>query len=325
VASTYTRPHASVPDQLALLKTRGLTIQDEPEAHAWLMRLGYYRLSAYWYPFRQRQFLQAAPSAPITTTVLDQFVAGANFDAALDLYHFDKQLRLLVLDAIEQVEVAARVDIAHSLGRADTFAQTNPSLLDGNFVAPRPGGAPSKHADWLHKLDQCTDRSKEEFVAHYKTRYGQPLPIWVSIEVWDFGLVSFFASGMKPVDRIAMANRFGVSNAVVFMSWLRSINYLRNLAAHHSRVWNRNIVDQPKLPRPGDIAMFTPALGDLNPARVYSLLCILAFLLRTIRPATDWHTRMAEHLAAFPVPGVAGVDAADLGCPAGWQAHAFWN
>jgi abortive infection bacteriophage resistance protein len=323
VASTYSKPHLPVDDQLALLKQRGLTILDEPGAAAWLHRLGYYRLSAYWYPFRQRKLVQVAPNS-ISSQVLDDFKLGATFEDALALYEFDKQVRLLIIEAVEQVEVAARVDIAHSLGQQDAFAQNNPQLLDGNFVAQRPDGS-SKHSDWLAKLDQCTDRSKEEFVAHYKTRYGTPLPIWVSIEVWDFGLVSFFASGMKPVDRMGMASRFGVPRAVVFVSWLRSLNYLRNLAAHHSRAWNRNIIDQPKLPSAGEVPMFDTALRDLNPARLYAGLCILAFLLRAIRPSTDWHTRMATHLGSFPAPGVGGIDASDLGCPPNWATHDFWK
>jgi abortive infection bacteriophage resistance protein len=270
-------------------------------------------------------FQQSSPGGPITSQVLDQFAPGASFDAALALYAFDKQLRLLVLEAIEQIEIAARVDIAHYLGAVDTFAHVNPALLDGNFTTPGAGGAQSLHDAWMGKLADCTSRSREEFVDHYRTKYGQPLPIWVAIEVWDFGLVSKFTNGMRFTDKLAMATRFGVPNAPVFASWLRSINYLRNLAAHHSRVWNRNIVDQPKMPKVGQVPQFDPVIPTCQVKRVYPLLCILAYLMCRTRQDTDWHTRLAAHLIAFPATGVGGVDLSDMGCPADWQTHAFWR
>lgn len=325
VPSTYARPHLLVAEQVELLRSRGLTVAHDEQAQAWLLRLGYYRLSAFWYPFRKREMVQAVPNGPIVRQAVDQFKAGACFEDAVALYAFDKALRLLVMEAIEQVEIAARVDIAHHLGAHDKFAHENPKLLDGNFTKKAHDGGPSNHEHWLAKLADYTNRSREEFVNHYRTKWGEPLPIWVAIEVWDFGLVSRFTSGMRYADRFAMAQRLGVPDASIFVSWLRSMNYLRNLAAHHSRLWNRNIVDQPKLPKPGVVPEFDAVLSELDVSRVYALLCILAHLVRVTRPDTDWHIRMADHLRAFPSLRIGGITTEDMGCPKGWTSHPFWH
>jgi abortive infection bacteriophage resistance protein len=298
-------------------------VADEPSALDWLRRLGYYRLSAYWYPFRERVLVQVGPDR-IENQVQDAFQEGATFEQAVALYQFDKRLRLLVMDAIEQIEVAARVDIAHFLGAVDTFAQENAALLDGNFTRPGRGGGPSDHEKWMAKLTESTDRSREEFVSHYKTKYGVPLPIWVSIEVWDFGLLSRFYAGMQFKQREAMANRFGVGRSYLMASWLRTLNYLRNISAHHCRLWNRNIVDQPKMPRAGEIPAFDPLLAEMSVERVYPALCVIAHLLRHSYPESDWPHRLVAHLLGFPVVDRPQIDLEAMGCPDNWQRHSFW-
>ena len=300
-----------------------MLVADEPAAIEWLRRLGYYRLSAYWYPVRRRDMVNLAHNK-IGWQVHDDFQQGASFEHAVELYRFDKHLRLLIMDAIEQIEVAARVDIAHHLGAADTFAQENTALLDGKFTRAGKNGGPSQHQDWLTKLTECTDRSREEFVSHYRNKYGVPLPIWVSIEVWDFGLLSRFYAGMKFADQTALAQRFGVGRADLMGSWLRTINYLRNIAAHHCRLWNRNIVDQPKLPRPGEVPTFDTVLAEMSVERVYPALCVISYLLEQANPGSGWAQRLADHLETFPTTTAPQVNVGALGCPQGWRQHPFW-
>jgi abortive infection bacteriophage resistance protein len=323
VTSSYSRPHLSFQGQLKLLKQRGLVVADDATALAWLRKLGYYRLSAYWYLFRQRTMVAQGQNR-IAWQVDDVFQAGASFENAVSLYQFDKQLRLLVMDAIEQIEVAVRVYVAHHLGAQDTFAQENPALFDAKFTRAGRNSEPSDHQAWLTKLTQSTDRSKEDFVNHYKLKYGVPLPIWVSIEVWDFGLLSRFYAGMKFADQAALAQHFGVSRPDVMVSWLRTINYLRNIAAHHSRLWNRNIVDQPKMPRPGEAPIFDAVRGEMTVERVYPSLCVIAYLLEQDCPGSGWSRRLAEHLQAFPTLVAPPTDVKALGCPNGWRQHPFW-
>lgn len=126
------KPWKTMADQLALLKSRGLQVDDETAALDYLARIGYYRLSGYWYPLREIDKAEsAAQNKPIRT---DNFIANSHFEDVVKLYVFDKRLRLLALDALERIEMAIRVDVAHLLGEQDTCAHENPACLHGNFA-----------------------------------------------------------------------------------------------------------------------------------------------------------------------------------------------
>ena len=114
----YRKPHLDFPGQLALLRGRGIDVADSAKAAAYLERIGYYRLSGYWHPLRQSRTIPAL-GGKAATQVLDTFRPGATFAQAINLYVFDKRLRLLFLDITERIEVALRVDVALLLGARD--------------------------------------------------------------------------------------------------------------------------------------------------------------------------------------------------------------
>ena len=221
----YSKPYLPLPDQLSLLKQRGLQVADDAAALDCLHRNGYYRLSAYWYPFRE---ISAGRRS-------DTFLKGSHFEDAVKLYGFDKNFKLLLLDALERVEIAVRAEIALLLGARDPFAHTNPSLFHPRFVSGQPPHGISKHREWLDKLDKQVMRSRDEFILHYERQYGSrsPLPIWIAIELWDFGMLSHFFGGLQIKDREAIAGRFSVPDWRLMESWLWSLNYVRNVIAHH--------------------------------------------------------------------------------------------
>lgn len=323
----YPKPWMSFNDQLDQLIKRGMTITDRALALEYLSRVGYYRLSGYWYAFRERNDVVLLdggkkPSiVKVTRELTDDFKSGATFQNAVDLYVFDKQLRLLVMDALERIEVGLRVDISHSLGALDPFAYTQAGLLHGDFsgkIIAKTGI--SRHQDWLVRHDQLISRSKEDFIQHCKARYGLPLPLWIAAEVWDFGTMSTLFSGMREADQDAISAKYGISNGRTFASWLRSLNYLRNVCAHHSRLWNRNIVDQPKLPPVTEIPWVAPFVGSTHArARCYLLLCIARHLLRVVNPRSTWPQRMKRHLQQFPQLSHLGLNDAGMGAHAGWD------
>jgi len=192
----------------------------------------------------------------------DEFYSNTHFSDALNLYVFDKKLRTLAFEALECIEVAVRVDIAHQLGARDTFAHHTINEFH-NGIANRVNLSTKKKRfdEWQEKYGSLVDRSKEDFVKHYRQKYGQDLPIWVAIETWDFGAMSQLYAIMKVPDKTKIASKYD-TDWKVFESWLRSLNYLRNLVAHHSRVWNRNVIDQPKLPKTGLVRWCDSFIGD---------------------------------------------------------------
>lgn len=308
----YDKPWKSYQEQLDMLIRRGLAVTDDAKALQYLERIGYYRLSGYWYPFRERSGVvcplekpthrKALKKGDTDYLILDTFKLGASFQCAVDLYVFDKKLRLLTLDALERIEIGLRVDISHTLGKADPFAYLKPECLFEGFSQQldQETGL-TRHHQWLEKQAGLIARSKEVFILHNKKKYGLPLPIWVACEIWDFGTLSTLFDGMKPEDQDAIASRYSVNNGWVFATWLRSLNYLRNVCAHHSRLWNRNMVDQPKLPTDKSLAWVDHFLDNPHRcARPFLLLCIAKHLLATINPSSSWWQRLKRLLGNFP-------------------------
>lgn len=298
---TYNRPWMSFADQLELLKSRAMQITDEPAALSYLERIGYYRLSAYWYPFRIFKYQQNPENQSITIIREDNFLPDTQFLDAVNLYIFDKRLRMLVGDALERIEVALRVDMAYLLGERDLFAHHDINQFHPRFAGQSGKSGQSKFSEWQQKYTGLLGRSKEDFVKHYREKHGPDLPIWVAIEVWDFGLMSQLFSMMKVSDQERIARKYGVQDWKVFQSWLRSLNYLRNLVAHHSRLWNRNVIDQPKLSAAGVIPWCDSFIGkaDLQ-AKPFLLLAICRHMVKVVCPGTQWPERIKKHLNHFP-------------------------
>lgn len=317
--------------QLDRVIGRGLGVQDRERALRYLERIGYYRLSGYWHVFRQQSaaccpikaFGKGPPNEQrhIRKLTLDTFKPGAQFERAIELYLFDKNLRLLALDALERIEVAVRVDISHTLGELDPCAHHKPELLDKKHGKKVSTDGVTHHRRWLTGHAKLVRRSKERFIKHYKETYGLPLPIWVAAEVWSFGTMSQFFKMMKQDHQDQIARKYGIANGRTFASWLRSLNHLRNICAHHSRLWNRNIDDQPRLPDDSSV----PWVGLVTDtarfkSRCFCLLRITRHLMDVINPTSSWADRVEKHLENdFPDLHAVGVGIEDMGAPSNWR------
>jgi len=304
-------------DQLQILKGRGLTVGDDARALSYLEKIGYYCLSGYWYPFR-------IPRAQAVGLVFreDNFLPDSTFEDAVALYAFDRKLRLLALDALERIERAVRVDVAHRLGKLDCFAQYDRALLHGNFsrraITKGPNLGRTEHQLWLEHQRKLIHRSrKQHFVAHNMNKHGR-LPIWVAIEIWDFGALSRLFAGMNVKDRDEIAAAYGLATGRELEHWLRSLSYLRNVAAHHSRMWNLNVLELSPVPQ------FDQNWQSLLNARPFMYFCIMQLLLTRISPDSSWKVRFKDLMAEFPEPANMAVTAAAFGLVQGWEGWPLW-
>ncbi|WP_157285313.1 Abi family protein [Bradyrhizobium yuanmingense] len=296
-----------------------MVVSDDALAQAYLNKIGYYRLSGYWYPYRKSK--RVGPS----TIVEDQFRDQTKFSEIVDLYVFDKKLRLLMLDVIERIEIALRVQITLQLGKHGSLAHRDRAALHPNFsIRPSPKSGEIEHEKWLRRHDEAFQRSREEFAKHFKTKYaGEQPPIWIAAELWDFGAMSFLFSGMKKADQLEVARTFGVGSWEVMTSWLHHINVARNICAHHSRFWNKPNTARPVWPSAADC----PDLGHIEfnttaKTRVYGLACLSAHLLRSINPNSEWPKRFKEVIGQFPKSKVVSLKAA--GFPDDWEKANLW-
>ena len=175
-------------EQVELLRQRGMRVNDPEHAETLLARLNYYRLSGYWYPMRR--FSQGDGTAQ------DEFVDGASFDLVVALYRFDEQLRHSVFIELDRVELAIRTKLGHELGRLDPLIYLYPQRLNAR-ARQRNKDRRSVHEVWLRKYQSALKASKEDFVAHHKSKYGGTLPIWAAVEIMDWGMLSYLY-GMSP-------------------------------------------------------------------------------------------------------------------------------
>ncbi|WP_141759518.1 Abi family protein [Brevibacterium sp. HMSC07C04] len=162
--------------QIELLRLRGMHIEDEAMARRALERVNYYRLSGYWFPYRQRSSNGGQR--------LDEFIAGTSFEEVLALYEFDERLRVGVSTPIE---LAFRSALGHELGRIDPLIHLKPNLLGPVARDPGRSAGPSRtYKKWKRRFDKELSLSREDFVVHHKEKYSGQLPIWAAVEVIDW-------------------------------------------------------------------------------------------------------------------------------------------
>jgi len=312
----YPKPYLTVSQQLALLQQRGMIIPNHSKANQCLERIGYYRLSAYWFPFR---------TVDNSGNITDTFKPNTSFETVINLYYFDKNLRMVTLDIVERIEIALRGHIASLLGAKSPLAHRDPQMLDGKFARKRNKKTQKiPHQDWLDQIDKEFGRSKEEFAKHFKSKYPQDKPpIWIACEVWSFGSLSRLYGGLTTADQNSIARIFSIPNGRILEGWIRTLNDARNVCAHHSRIWNSTIGLQPSWPTPNQV----PDLGHIASnvkaqTRIYGTLSILRYLLRSVNPATQWSSRVKQICQTFPVDPSLSLSSG--GFPNSWLQEKLW-
>ncbi|MDR2429419.1 MAG: Abi family protein [Puniceicoccales bacterium] len=320
MALDYAKPFLTIAEQVALIARRGMHVADADEAGHYLRHEGYYRLGSYLHPFRQVN--------PATGQWLDTYVPTARFSDVIRLYEYDKWLRIVMLSGLRAIEISVRVAIAHHLGARDIFAHENPRCLNGAFTTQESSRrGKTQYQAWLDKYHLLLARDdQEDIVRQFIAKYGQRIPIWVAIELWDFGLLTRFFGGMKFADQQSVSRHYGVEEPHLFASWLRSFNYVRNVCAHHSRLWNRNIVEQPRLvtKHPDPLLRHLTERGVKAPgSRVYATLALATFVLRRMNYRGSWGGDAVQLLEKFP--SCESLSPGMMGIPNGWRAFPLWK
>lgn len=299
MTTLFQKPSLGIQDQIALLQQRGLVIADQALAVRSLSHISYYRLRAYWYYF------EVDP-----TDGQHVMKPGTTLEQILGLYEFDRKLRLLVNDGVERIEVAARGSWAHHI-----------AMVYGSHGYTEEQNY-SNAEQFQRNMDQLrdeVDRSHDTFIDHYNTKYGDPVlpPVWMTAEVMSFGLLSKFIGSMATkASRQAIARPLGLDERI-FTSFLHHLGMVRNVCAHHGRLWNRRLTVTVSLPQnPPELAS---SINANAPRRIYNTLVIMVHMLRKIAPSSDWERQVVELMEAHPTGDVAA-----MGAPNDWSAKPIW-
>ncbi len=277
-----------------------MVVADEPRARHYLQFISYYRLRAYWLPFE----------VP-TGAGAHAFRPGTDFEDVLTLYIFDRELRLLVLDACERIEVALRAQWAHYM--AMTYGPHG--YLDQSHYTNI-----GRHAKAVADLTKEFQRSKDTFAAHYRNKYTSPElpPVWMAAEVMSFGLLSKFYSDLNQrAQRQAIARPFGLDEKVL-TSFAHHMSHVRNICAHHGRLWNKRFT--VKMAAPKYPAKLPIAMRDADARYLHNTLVTLDYMLSIIAPDNEWRKRVVAIIDSCPLAAPA-----NMGFPPDWRTRPAWR
>ena len=297
----YGKPHLNYQDQLKLLASRGMDVGDERDGVAALKRIGYYRLSAYTYVFRE----PAANGGTGTSRRSDTFIPGTTLDHAIALHDFDHRFRRTLLDGLQQLEVGFRVKVSYRLGMSSAFGHLDTTYLDANRCAGPPSRPSSTCAtafdSWREEYDSLQRKAaNEDYVKHFIEHYDGEIPIWAACEFMTMGCLLSLYHLMTRSDRKRIAEDLGVKDPQVLDGWLRALNVERNHCAHNARIWNRSTVYPPDRINGKIVQDELHHLTDADQHKVYFLTAVIAYLLKQINSSTPWHSDLKTTMRKFP-------------------------
>lgn len=228
-------------EQMQILIQHGCNVTDPADCIRQLSLINYYRLSAYFLPFRKND---------------KEYQEGTYFDRVVQIYEFDRKLRSVLLEATEVIEISLRTRLsylhAHQYGPL--------GYLDAkNFNARH------NHTKFLENLRHEIQRnSKLPMVIHHKKKYRGKFPIWVVSELFTFGMSSYFYNDLTTPDQKKIATQYH-SNFKDLASWLRCLTDLRNICAHFGRLYYRIFSASPA----------SIALSEPDKRRLWAIMLVL--------------------------------------------------
>ncbi len=299
----YHKPTIPVKDQIQLLKSRGLLMGDESLAEHYLNNISYYRLAGYWWPMQADK-------------VNHLFKTNSRFEDVVALYSFDSELRLLLFNAIERIEIGLRTRmINHLAHEVDPWWFENPSIFKNKLA----------FAVNLKAIDRDLKNSKEVFIRQHYQKYhadSRRPPAWKTLEVVSFGLLSklYGNLGSHFESKDTIAKEINTVNHTFLRTWLQSLSQIRNICAHHGRLWNKNLPGRPKLlPRPP-----APWLTLVPPVSqhhaLYVHVCCMKYLLDAISPGHRFTLKLKTLFCKYP-----SVDLDALGFSKIWDKEPLWK
>jgi len=296
------KPAYTIADQIALLKQRGMLFRNEAAAPQFLKNISYYRLKGYWWDMQDN-------------FVLHTFKPKAYFEDVLNRYNFDRQLRLILFDAIELIEISLRTKMIYHLSLSyGGLWYLNSSIFNDA----------DKHQKHIEELKKEFDRSQETFVKDQKHRYqGQEVDSWKIFEVASFGTLSKIYKNLQYQlpEKTIIAKEFGLNRHSELYSWLEPIAYIRNIIAHHSRLWSRNMVKKPteNLNNPID-PWFSNPLNEPQTKKPFLIISCMVYLCNRVMPNNPIKNKINALINANPT-----IPIYKLGFLNNWQNEPIWE
>jgi abortive infection bacteriophage resistance protein len=297
----YDKKTFTIEEHIQQLKDRGLNIVDTELAKHYLAHVSYYRLAGYWWPMQSDKENH-------------KFKENSKFEDVVALYNFDQELRILLFDVIEKIEISLRTKLTYHLSH-----EFGPWWFQDTTIFQDTGALIAT----LASIKDEVDRSKETFIKEHKNKYKEDLrfpPAWKTLELTSFGSLSKLYGNLKNTikSKDTIAQELGAVNHTYLPSWLQSIAQIRNYCAHHSRLWNKNLPGAPKLLSKPPHRWVSDVPTDTS--KLYVHLCIMRYLVNIIATENSFSTQLQELLIKYPT-----VDPNAIGIKPYWTNEPLWK
>lgn len=328
----YKKEHKTFEQQLKLLKQRDLIISNEQYAFTKLQHINYYRLSAYFLPFKYHKnyFIKTQLtkfSWSINPIIIklnsfqfhyyiffikpNNFLPNTTFEDIIKLYYFDTELRKIIFQAIEVIEIYLRTQIAYYHSKSyDAFGYLDISTLRENM---------QKEFDELHQdILKEKERSKEVFIKHFRDKYKtNDLPIWTVVEIISFGSLSKLFMILQEKEQNEVISCMGGINKVVFFKWFKALSSVRNACAHHSRLWNKTLGVSFEVPNNNQA--FKELSNSKN--KIFFALSVIEYILTRIgEDEIEFKTKIKVLLKKYQQ-----INLEKMGFIENWENNPIWS
>ena len=291
----------TIQEQIALLQSRNMQFIDINNTPQSLSTISYYRLKGYWWEMQD-------------DSINHHFAPNSYFENVIDLYNFDRHFRLIVFNAIERIEIALRTKLIYhlSLGYSAEW-YLNPSIFQD----------PKRFTSFVDKIKMDMKNSSEEFIVKHFENHPNEMPeSWKALEVITLGTLSKLYSNLKHQlpEKNNIAKEFGLNNQKYLVSWLLTITVLRNIIAHHGRLWNRVIINKYDWPSstPKPILSYIPTNHQRR--KIFPILSAIIYMNNQISSDNHIRQELFDLFAQFPK-----VQLSKMGFPANWKNEPIWQ
>jgi len=279
-----------------------MLFRNEPNAFQFLNNISYYRLKSYWWDNQK----------DITSHI---FKPDTYFEDIIDRYNFDRHLRLILFDAIERVEISLRSKMIYHLSIAyGPLWYLESKIFDNATI----------HQQVLNDLKKEFVRSQEIFIKDHKQRYpAKDADAWKIMEVASMGTLSKLYKNIRHQlpEKSVIANEMGLNLHSELSSWLEAITYVRNIVAHHSRLWSRSMVKRPIeniINSKG--AWFSSPLLPVQSKKPFLIISCMIYLCNEVSPNHQIKSKLLQLLNSNPAMPIY-----KLGFLNNWRDHPIWN
>jgi abortive infection bacteriophage resistance protein len=291
----------TIQEQIDLLKSRNMAFRDETAAPHFLANISYYRLKGYWWEMQDDK-------------VNHLFVNGGYFEDVIELYNFDRRFRLILFNAIERLEIALRTKMIYHL----SLSYGAEWYLDSSLF-------PNKmyFSDFQSKIHTELSESSEEFIIkHYKNHPNYNPESWKALEVLTLGSLSKLYRNLNHQlpEKNIISKEFGLFNQKHLSSWLITITLIRNIIAHHSRLWNRVIINKYDWPNKSIKPILNYVPDNYQRRKIFPILSAILYLSNFISPGHHIKNEILQLFVDFnnvPLP--------KMGFPKSWDNQPIWQ